>query len=121
MGLGLSDSHDALLRGGLDRRSSLSLIPRQQRLLQRRQADGFDSRLEAIRFLPAVYDEGLVSGDVLHRGEEAGLQDGGETALDLDCPGFPGTEFQDQVHLRAGVGAVKIGLRPFKRTGNLPG
>ena len=80
---------------------SLSLLPLQQQFLHLRQPDHLDPRREAIGFLPAVHDEGLVRGNVLHGGEEAGLQHGRKAALDFDGPGFPGPEFQDEVDLCA--------------------
>lgn len=40
-------------------------LPCQQGLLQGLQSDGFDPGLEAVVFVPAVDDKGLVRGDVL--------------------------------------------------------
>ena len=72
-----------------------------------RKSNGFDPWLEAIRFLTAVHDKGLVRGDFFHHGAEARLQHGGKAALDLNRPGFAGAEFQDEVDLRACSGLAR--------------
>ena len=46
---------------------------------------------------------------------EASFNFWGQASLDLECPGTPSGKSEKEIDLRAGGGAVEVGLRPRRR------